>query len=95
MPIGETFRASTGLAGVNSLNAFHRVNRDLLSTPVHLATGLPLNETADTPANFTLTSALNARSRGQAVAQANVTPRGVPALFQSSLIADGVVPAVA
>lgn len=72
MAISDGFRIYTNIGAFNALNALKSANRSLAKTQVKLATGLRINEAADDPAGFTISTRLQARSKGLSTALDNV-----------------------
>jgi len=72
MAIGDFFRINTNIAAYNALYALKSLTRNLGKVQLKLATGLRINEVADDPAGFTISTRLQARSRGLTAALDNV-----------------------
>jgi len=71
MAIGDIFRVNTNIGALTSLNHFTTLNRNLEKIQLKIATGKSIVETADNPANATLSTLLTARRRGLAAALLN------------------------
>jgi len=87
MAIGESTRINTNIGALNALNALKSVNRMLEKSQLRLATGKRVNEVADDPAGFVISTRLNARSRGLSTALDNVgTAKNVLAIAEGGLL---------
>ena len=87
MAIGDSTRINTNIAAFNALNALKAINRNLERTQLKLATGKRINEVADDPAGFVISTRLRARIRGLAVAYDNVgTAKNVMAIAEGGLL---------
>ncbi len=87
MSIGDSTRINTNIAALNSLNALKSINRILEKSQLRLATGSRINEVADDPAGYVISTRLNARSRGLSVALDNVgTAKNVLAIAEGGLL---------
>lgn len=87
MAIGDSTRINTNIAAFNALNALKAINRNLERTQLKLATGRRINEVADDPAGFVISTRLRARIRGLAVAYDNVgTAKNVMAIAEGGLL---------
>ena len=71
MAIGDTFRVNTNIGALTSLDHITILNRNLEKIQLKIATGKSIVETADNPANATLSTLLTARQRGLAAALLN------------------------
>jgi flagellin len=86
MAIGDSTRINTNIAAFNALNALKSINRSLEKSQLRLATGKRINEVADDPAGYVISTRLNARSRGLSVALDNVgTAKNVLAIAEGGL----------
>jgi len=86
MAIGDSTRINTNIAAFNALNALKAVNRNLERSQLKLATGRRINEVADDPAGFIISTRLRARIRGLSVAFDNVgTAKNVLAIAEGGL----------
>ena len=87
MASGESTRINTNIGALNALNALKTINRVLEKSQLRLATGRRINEVADDPAGFVISTRLNARSRGLSVAYDNVgTAKNVLAIAEGGLL---------
>ena len=87
MAIGDSTRINTNIAAFNALNALKSVNRSLEKSQLRLATGSRINEVADDPAGFVISTRLGARSRGLSVAFDNVgTAKNVLSIAEGGLL---------
>jgi flagellin len=86
MAIGDSTRINTNIAAYNALSALKNVNRGLEKSQLQLATGRRINEVADDPAGYVISTRLNARSKGLATAYDNVgTAKNVLAIAEGGL----------
>ena len=87
MAIGDSTRINTNIAAFNALNSLKNINRGLEKSQLKLATGRRINEVADDPAGFVISTRLNARSRGLSTALDNVgTAKNVLAIAEGGLL---------
>lgn len=87
MAIGDSTRINTNIAAFNALNSLKTVNRNLETSQLRLATGSRINQVADDPAGYVISTRLGARSRGLTVAFDNVgTAKNVLAIAEGGLI---------
>jgi len=87
MAIGESTRINTNIGALNALNALKSVNKMLEKSQLRLATGRRVNEVADDPAGFVISTRLNARSRGLSTALDNIgTAKNVLAIAEGGLL---------
>lgn len=87
MAIGDSTRINTNIAAFNALLSLKNVNRGLEKSQLKLATGLRINEVADDPAGYVITTRLDARSRGLTVALDNVgTAKNVLSIAEGGLL---------
>ena len=87
MAIGDATRINTNIGALNALNALKSVNRMLEKSQLRLATGRRLNEVADDPAGFVISTRLNARSRGLSTALDNIgTAKNVLSIAEGGLL---------
>ena len=87
MAIGDSTRINTNIAALNALSALKSINRSLEKNQLRLATGLRINEVADDPAGFVISTRINARVRGLSVAFDNVgTAKNVLAVAEGGLL---------
>ena len=87
MAIGDSTRINTNIAAFNALNSLKTVNSNLEVSQLRLATGSRINQVADDPAGYVISTRLNARSRGLTVAFDNVgTAKNVLAIAEGGLI---------
>ena len=86
MAIGDSTRINTNIAAYNALAALKNINRNLEKSQLQLATGKRINEVADDPAGYVISTRLNARSKGLATAYDNVgTAKNVLAIAEGGL----------
>ncbi|MFC1553508.1 flagellin [candidate division KSB1 bacterium] len=86
MAIGDSTRINTNIAAFNALHSLKYVNRNLEISQLRLATGRRINEVADDPAGFVISTKLSARIRGLAVAFDNVgTAKNVLSIAEGGL----------
>ena len=86
MAIGDSTRINTNIAAFNALNSLKAINRNLEKSQLKLATGRRINEVADDPAGFVISTRLRARIRGLSVAFDNVgTAKNVLAIAEGGL----------
>lgn len=86
MAIGDSTRINTNIGALNALNSLKTVNKILEKSQLRLATGKRINEVADDPAGFVISTRLNARSRGISTALDNVgTVKNVLAIAEGGL----------
>jgi len=86
MAIGDSTRINTNIAAFNALNSLKAINRNLERSQLKLATGRRINEVADDPAGFVISTRLRARIRGLSVAFDNVgTAKNVLAIAEGGL----------
>jgi flagellin len=86
MAIGDSTRINTNIAAYNALSALKNINRNLEKSQLQLATGRRINEVADDPAGYVISTRLNARSKGLASAYDNVgTAKNVLAIAEGGL----------
>ena len=87
MALGDSTRINTNIAAFNALSALKGVNKTLEKSQLKLATGLRINEVADDPAGYVISTRLNARIRGLATAHDNVgTAKNVLSIAEGGLI---------
>jgi flagellin len=87
MALGDSTRINTNIAAFNALNALKNVNKNLEQSQLKLATGKRINEVADDPAGFVISTRLNARTRGLNVALDNVgTAKNVLSIAEGGLM---------
>jgi flagellin len=87
MAIGDSTRINTNIAAFNALNSLKTVNRNLETSQLRLATGSRINQVADDPAGYVISTRLGARSRGLTVAFDNVgTAKNVLAIAEGGLL---------
>lgn len=87
MAIGDSTRINTNIGALNALSALKTVNRVLEKSQLRLATGSRINEVADDPAGYVISTRLNARSRGLSTALDNVgTAKNVLAIAEGGLL---------
>jgi len=87
MAIGDATRINTNIGALNALNALKSINRMLEKSQLRLATGRRINEVADDPAGFVISTRLNARSRGLSTALDNVgTAKNVLSIAEGGLL---------
>lgn len=87
MAIGDSTRINTNIAAMNALGSLKTINRNLEKSQLKLATGLRINEVADDPAGFVISTRLGARSRGLGAALDNVgTAKNVLAIAEGGLL---------
>ena len=72
LAIGSYTRIKTNIGALNALNALKNVNRKMEKTQLRLATGLRINSVSDNPAGYVISTRINARVRGLAVAVDNI-----------------------
>ena len=72
LAIGSYTRIKTNIGALNALNALINVNRKMEKTQLRLATGLRINSVSDNPAGYVISTRINARVRGLAVAVDNI-----------------------
>ncbi len=87
MAIGDATRINTNIGAFNALNALKSINRMLEKSQLRLATGRRINEVADDPAGFVISTRLNARSRGLSTALDNIgTAKNVLSIAEGGLL---------
>ena len=87
MALGDSTRINTNIAALNALSALKTVNRNLEISQLKLATGRRINEVADDPAGYVISTRLNARARGLATALDNVgTAKNVLSIAEGGLL---------
>jgi flagellin len=87
MAIGDSTRINTNIGALNALNALKTINKALEKSQLKLATGKRINEVADDPAGFVISTRLSARSRGLSTALDNVgTAKNVLAIAEGGLL---------
>lgn len=87
MALGDSTRINTNIAAFNALNALKGVNQSLEKSQLKLATGVRINEVADDPAGYVISTRLNARVRGLATAYDNVgTAKNVLSIAEGGLL---------
>ncbi len=87
MAIGDATRINTNIGAFNALNALKSINRMLEKSQLKLATGRRINEVADDPAGFVISTRLNARSRGLSTALDNIgTAKNVLSIAEGGLL---------
>jgi len=87
MALGDSTRINTNIAAFNALNALKNVNRELEVSQLRLATGQRINQVADDPAGYVISTRLGARSRGLATAYDNVgTAKNVLSIAEGGLL---------
>ena len=87
MAIGDSTRINTNIAALNALGSLKSINARLERSQLKLATGLRINEVADDPAGFVISTRLRARSRGLSTALNNVgTAKNVLAIAEGGLL---------
>ena len=87
MAIGDSTRINTNIAAYNALNALKTVNQNLERSQLKLATGLRINEVADDPAGYVISTRLDARVRGLSTALDNVgTAKNLLAIAEGGLL---------
>ncbi len=87
MAIGDSTRINTNIAAFNALNSLKTINTNLEKSQLKLATGRRINEVADDPAGYVISTRLGARSRGLATAFSNVgTAKNVLAIGEGGLL---------
>lgn len=87
MAIGDSTRINTNIAAFNALHSLKSVNANLEKSQLKLATGRRINEVADDPAGYVISTRLGARSRGLSVAFDNVgTAKNVLAIAEGGLL---------
>ena len=87
MAIGDSTRINTNIGALNALSALKTVNKLLEKSQLRLATGSRINEVADDPAGYVISTRLNARSRGLSTALDNVgTAKNVLAIAEGGLL---------
>ncbi len=72
MAIGDFTRVNTNISAFNTFNYLKTINYNLGKSQLKLATGNRINETADNPADFTISTRLEARTRGLKAALNNI-----------------------
>ncbi len=72
MAQGSGFRINTNVAALNAYNALMNINQQMGTHQLALASGKRINSVADDPAGFTISTKLQARSRGITQALNNV-----------------------
>lgn len=86
MAIGDSTRINTNIAAYNALSSLKNINRNLEKSQLKLATGRRINEVADDPAGYVISTRLNARIKGLATAYDNVgTAKNVLAIAEGGL----------
>jgi len=68
MAIGDLTRINTNIAAFNALNSLRTIGNQLGTSQLRLQTGKRINEAADDPAGFSISSKLTSRARGLATA---------------------------
>jgi flagellin len=87
MAIGDSTRINTNIAALNALGSLKKINGQLEKSQLKLATGLRINEVADDPAVYVISTKLGARSRGLSTALDNVgTAKNVLAIAEGGLL---------
>ena len=87
MAIGDSTRINTNIAAFNALNSLKYINRNLEKSQLKLATGSRINEVADDPAGYVISTRLRARSKGLSTALDNVgTAKNVLAIAEGGLL---------
>ena len=87
MALGDSTRINTNIAAFNALNALKSVNQSLEKSQLKLATGVRINEVADDPAGYVISTRLNARVRGLTTAYDNVgTAKNVLSIAEGGLL---------
>ncbi len=72
MSFGDLTRINTNLQAISSLNALQKVNSEMGTRQLRLATGSKINRAEDDSAGYTIAKKLQARVRGQAKALDNI-----------------------
>ncbi|MFC1562898.1 flagellin [candidate division KSB1 bacterium] len=86
MAIGDFTRIKTNIAALNALNALKNANRNLETTQLRLATGKRITSVAVDPAGYVISTRINARTRGLAVAVDNIgTAKNMLAIAEGGL----------
>lgn len=87
MAIGDSTRINTNISALNALNALKNINNAMQKNQIKLATGLRINEVADDPAGYVISTRLKARTRGLMVAYDNIgTGKNVLAIAEGGLL---------
>jgi len=87
MAIGDSTRINTNISALNALNALKNINTAIQKNQIKLATGLRINEVADDPAGYVISTRLNARTRGLMIAYDNIgTGKNVLAIAEGGLL---------
>ncbi len=86
MAIGDFTRVRENIGSLNAYNSNMSVGKQLSNIQLKLASGKDINVTADNPAGMTISTTLDARSRGMAVALNNVsTAKNVLSIAEGGL----------
>lgn len=87
MAIGDSTRINTNISALNSLNALKTINNAMQKNQIKLATGSRINEVADDPAGYVISTRLKARIRGLSAAYDNIgTGKNVLAIAEGGLL---------
>ena len=86
MAIGDANRINTNLSALSALNSLKDVNNALQISQLRLSTGKRINEAADDPSGYSISTSFDQRSRGLSVALDSVgTASNVLSIAEGSL----------
>ncbi|HSB73564.1 MAG TPA: flagellin [Candidatus Methylomirabilis sp.] len=86
MSVGDANRINTNLSALNALNSLMDVNRSLQISQLRLSTGKRINEAADDPSGYSISTQFDQRARGLSVALDSVgTASNVLSIAEGSL----------